>query len=214
MSDEFVLLNGETSGPGAHVGIRCVKESMTMHPGFYFIFGTALTDQQDDEDLLRFYWNVDADGVLHLVRLLTVKLNRFQVPFRLKCVNNSLNYNRTDAAVLYFNKRFYRIGSELVATVHRQTSQYLKSGTPLFTKLLASGLGFAEQPENGASFGQHRCRVLAEALYNGYEQKLDSEEERLTEVVEHFERKGLSIERPYLNPGSIDHYEFPVAELL
>ena len=212
-TDEFVLLSGDRAEAGAKVAVCCVKESMTMHPGFYFIFGTAITDQQDDEDLLRFYWNVTADGVLNLVRLLTLNLNRFQVPFRLKCVNNPLNYTRNDAVVLYLNKRFYRIGTELIASAHRETKQHLKSGTPLFTKPLASGLGFAEQPENGASFGQHRCRIVAEALYNCYEQELQTEEERLTEVVNQFERKGLSIERPYLNPGSIDQYEFPDSEL-
>jgi hypothetical protein len=213
MFDEFVLLEGDRTVPGATVGICCLKESMTMHPGFYYIFGTALTDQQDDEDLLRFYWNISASGVQNLIRLLTQQLNRFQIPFRLKCVNNPENYGRTDAAVLYFNKRFYRIGIELVTSAYHDIRNDLESNTPLFTKEFAPGLGFAEQPADGASFGQHRCRILAEALCSAYEQKLNTERERLTEVVKNFERKGLSFARPYLNPGSIDQYEFPGSEL-
>jgi hypothetical protein len=213
MVDEFIVLDGEQVASGATVGICCMKESMTMHPGFYYIFGATLTDQQDDEDLLRFYWNVNAGGVLNLVRLLTSQLNHFQIPFRLKCVNNPKNYGRTDAAVLYFNKRFYRIGIELVASAYRTIGEELGPVTPLFTKQLASGLGFAEQPANGASFGQHRCRILAEALCSAHEKSLETETEKLDEVKKHFARKGLSFEQPYLNPGSIDQYEFPVSEL-
>jgi hypothetical protein len=213
IADEFVLLSGESSTPGATVGISCLKESMTMHPGFYYMFGTALTDQQDDDDLLRFYWNVKADGVLNLVRLLTTSLNHFQIPYRLKCINTPRNYKRSDAMVLYFNKRFYRVGVELVMSCYRDAEQNLKATTPLFTKQVAPGLGFAEQPENGASFGQHRCRVLAEALYDAFEQNLRDESEQLAHVEMHFRRKGLSLERPYLNPGSTDDYEFPASEL-
>jgi hypothetical protein len=213
LDEEFILLEGVSAAPGAKVGISCLKESTTMRPGFYYIFGTALTDQQDDDDLLRFYWNVKAVGVLSLIRLLTLHLNRFQIPFRLKCVNNPRNYNRTDAAVLYFNKRFYHIGVELVADTYREIKQNLGLSTPLFSKPLAAGLGFAEQPENGASFGQHRCRILAEALVEAYEQNLVTEAERLAEVERQFERKGLDFARPYLNAGSTDRYEFPAAEL-
>jgi hypothetical protein len=46
----------------------------------------------------------------------------------------------------------------------------MRPGTPVFTKFLAPGLGLAEDPGQGDSFGQHRCRLLADAMILAYEQ--------------------------------------------
>ena len=211
------LISHEDSGAalreGTPVKVICRKESRTMHPGFYYIFGATLTDQQDDDDLLRFYWNIKAEGVAVLVHLLTSRLNRFQVPFRLKCLNNPASYNRADAAVLYLNRRFYRLATELLFAVHDQVGDYLAPDAPLFSKQLAAGLGLAEEPGDGESFGQQRCRILAEGMWNAYELNLQTEHERLQEVIKHFAMKGLSLDNPHLNPGSIDQYDFPVSPI-
>src|ERR1700687_5023118 len=188
---------------GIAVNVLCRKESKTLHPGFYYIFGATLTDQQDEDDLLRFYWNIKAEAVQSLVRLLTNRLNRFQIPFRLKCLNIPASYNRADAAVLYLNSRFYRLATELLAEVHEQVEDYLDPDAPLFSKQLAAGLGLAEEPGDGESFGQQRCRTLAEGMWNAYELNLHAEHERLREVIKNFELKGLSLDHPHLNPGSI-----------
>ena len=195
-------------GEGMAISICCPKESTTMHRGFYYIFGEAISDQQDDDDLLKFYWNIRADGARKLVRLLTQRLNRFQIPFRLKCLNSSAAYKRADAAVLYFNRRFYPLGVQLLADVYRAVEEHLEANTPLFSKRLADGLGLAEEPGNGESFGQQRCRIVAEGIWNAYKLNLKADPERLGEVIKQFEINGLSFERPYLNPGSIDQYDF------
>ena len=195
---------------GTPVNVVCRKESRTMHPGFYYVFGATITDQQDEDDLLRFYWNIKAEGAPVLVHLLTSRLNHFQIPFRFKCLNNPNSYNRLDAAVLYLNIRFYRLATELLAEVHKQVADYLEPDAPLFSKQLAVGLGLAEEPGDGESFGQQRCRILAEGMWNAYELKLQTEHERLQEVIKHFELKGLSLDNPHLNQGSIDQYDFPV----
>lgn len=195
---------------GTTVSVVCRKESRTMHPGFYYIFGATITDQQDEDDLLRFYWNIKAEGARSLVRLLTGRLNRFQIPFRLKCLNNPASYNRTDAVVLYLNRRFYRLATELLAEVHEHVEDRLEPDAPLFSKQLAAGLGLAEEPGDGESFGQQRCRILAEGVWNAYELNLQAENERLEEIIKHFETKGLNLDHPHLNPGSIEQYDFPV----
>ena len=194
---------------GESISICCPKESKTMHSGFYYIFGETITDQQDDDDLLRFYWNIKASGAASLVRLLTQRLNRFQLPFRLKCLNNPATYARADAAVLYLNKRFYRLAAELLADVRREVEDRLAPNTPLFSKQLTAGLGLAEEPGNGESFGQQRCRILAEAIWNAYELNLQADHQRLGQVIKQFALHNLSLEFPYLNPGSIDQYDFP-----
>ena len=208
---EFIS-HSDFRGPvkdGTKISIFCPRESKTMHPGFYYVFGEAVGDQQDDSGLLRFYWNIQADGAVNLTRLLTERLNRFQLPFRFKLVNNRLGYDRSDAAILYVNHRYYRPVAELVADVHQQVSDQLESDTPLFSKQMAAGLGLAEEPTTGESFGQQRCRILAEAIWSVYELNLEKDDQQLEEIRKQFELNGINVDFPYLNAGSTGDYDFP-----
>ena len=211
---EFIS-HSDFRGPvqeGSSISIFCPRESRTMHPGFYYVFGEAVGDQQDDSGLLRFYWNIQAEGAVSLVRLITERLNRFQLPFRFKIVNNPTDFDRSDTAILYVNQRYYRLVAELLVEVHQQVSDQLEIGTPLFTKQLAPGLGLAEEPTTGESFGQQRCRILAEALWNIYEQRLKEDETQLNEIRKQLELNGINPDLPYLNTGSTGTYDFPFVE--
>jgi hypothetical protein len=194
--------------PGTEISLFVPRESRTTQPVFYFAFGEALADQQDDFGIVRFYWNVTADGAAPLVGAITQALNRFAIPFRFKCLHLSNLFDRSDAAVLYIAKRHYRIVATMLPDVHRAVRALLKSATPLFTKPLAAGLGLAEDPRTGESFGMSRCRLLAEAVCRAHERGLDSVEARLGEVTGAFTAAGLSLEHPYLNAGAADRYEY------
>ncbi len=200
---EFISTN-DIRGPvtdGTSISIFCPRESRTMHQGFYYIFGETLGDQLDDTGLLRFYWNIKAEGAIELVRLLTGQLNRFQLPFRLKVVNNPADYDRRDAAILYINERYYRVTSELLTKIHQQVTPWLNGDSPLFCKQLLPGLGMAEEPTTGESFGQQRCRILAKALC-----EIGLEGEEMEVIKKQFEINGLSLDYPYRNPGSNRSY--------
>ena len=207
---EFMAHDGFGMAPrvGANISILVARESRTMQPGFYFAFGETVTDQQDDYSIVRFYWNITDSAAPGLIRLITQRLNRFQVPFRLKCLSFRTQFKRADAAVLFLGKRYYRITAELLVDVYEQVRGNLKTETPLFTKQLAAGLGFAEDPGNGESFGMSRCRIVAEGLWSAYVKGLPTQQARLQEVIAHFEKNGIALEHPYLNARSIDHYEF------
>ena len=194
---------------GSRISVFAPRESTTMQPGFYFIFSETVSDQQDDYSLLRFYWHISDATAPKLVQLISHEFNRFQIPFRLKSLAARAFYRRSDAAVLYVNKRFYRLSTELLSDIHDQIREGLGPDTPLFTKRLAPGLGLAEEPGNGESFGQNRCRILAESIWSSHEKNLHSEPERLEEARKHFASNGLALDAPYLNPGSTDKYEFP-----
>ncbi len=208
---EFITRDGPGGAPrvGTNISAFFPRESRTMQPGFYYAFGESVTDQQDDYGLLRFYWNIKPDGAASLIRLVTRDLNRFQVPFRFKCMSYRTYYARLDAAVLYVNKRYFRIVAELVSGIYREVQQYLQPETPLFTKQVRPGLALAEDPGNGESFGTSRSRIFAEGIWNAYAQGSQAEQARLQEVANTFGKYGISFERPYLNPGSVDRYAFP-----
>jgi hypothetical protein len=194
--------------PGMNLSVFFMRETKTMQPGFYFAFGEAQVGELDNFSLARFYWNLRAEGAVPLMRSVTRGLNRFQVPFRIKCLTNSAFYTRNDAAVLYVDKRFYRVTARVLAGVHREVARHLRPDAPLFAKPLADGLALAEEPYTGESFGMQRCRILAEGILSAHTRGLRDEASRLEEVERHFAAYGLKLEAPYLNPRSIDQYEF------
>lgn len=208
---EFICYDGGGAAlrPGLMISVFFPKESSNLQPGFYFAFGENHAGR-DDFDLLRLYWNIDAEGAPMLVRHLTHDLNRFEIPFRFKCLTRQEAYERCDAAILYINRRYWRIVTELIANPSDKLETHLRSDTPMFTKRLAPGLALAEDPGNGESFGMHRCRLVAEGIWQAYEQGLEEESERLQFIVEHLTQNGVSLDQPYLSPGSVDQYQLPL----
>lgn len=206
---EFVLRDGTAMAlrPQAPIGVFQARESHTMQPGFYFAFGETVADQQDEGHLLRLYWNVSGPGVLLLLPRLTGRLNRFGIPFKFKCLNAAEYYVRLDAAVLYVNRRFFRIVRELLDDfLAGLDPQQLGPAVPLFTKALRPGVALAEDPVGGESFGMNRCRVVAEGLWNANCEQAATLDARVERVATQFEIHGLSLERPYVNPGSLFDY--------
>ena len=197
--------------PGTNLSVFFTRETRTMQPGFYFAFGEAEAGELDNFSLVRLYWNVRAEGAALLMRAVTRGLNRFQVPFRMKSLTNSAFYTRNDAAVLYVEKRFYRVTSRVLAGVYGEVAHHLRPDAPLFAKPLAAGLALAEEPYTGESFGMQRCRILAEGIMSAHARGLREEGARLAEVERHFAAYGLKLAAPYLNPRSVDQYDFEPA---
>ena len=203
---EYLTHRGLGIGPqaGKPVSIFLPEGSADLQPGFYHAFGETAGECEEGEQTLRFYWNVSAEGAPQLMEAVTRDFNRFQVAFQFKCGTREAHYPRRDAAVLYVQRRYYAIAALLVERVQTRLQAWLNPGTPLFAGRLADGLGFAEDP--GESFGKHRCKILAEAMAATRGQPA---EERLAEVRRQFERRGLSLDRSWLNAGSLDRYPFP-----
>lgn len=194
---------------GMQINVFFPKESATLQPGFFFTFSQTFMDSWEEMNSMRLYWHIDENGAPKLLRGISSRLNRFRIPFRFKVLNNSLPFNRSDSAVLFLNRRYYRIAIELMAEVHEEVKDDLKPETPLFTKHIADGLGLAEDPNNGDSFGMSRCRILAEGLWTAFVTGVTGEKERFEQVEKQFEGYGISLDRPYLNPGAADQYVTP-----
>jgi len=190
---------------GATVDVYFAVESEHMQPGFYFAFGETVADDSDNSDLLRFYWNLEPAGAPLLLSSVSTLLNRFQVPYRFKCLVHPAAYIRADAAVVFVPRRWYQIAARLLAETRRSIAPHLRVLGPLFTKVLADGLAFAEHPGGSQSFGMHRCTALARAIRqlsaNGGSHSVALVEEELA-------KQGISPVSPYLNPRSTDIYDF------
>jgi len=189
---------------GAPLSVLLPAGSRDVQPGFWFAFGTTVTEFDPGPGGLRFYWNVSAEGVPKLVAAVSRALNRFQVPFHMRCHDKAAAYPRRDAALVYLPRRYYPVIAMLLERIHEELRPWLSASTPLFTKRLADGLGLAE--DSGESFGRERCRILAAAMVESAGQPV---EERLAAVRRHFEQNRLQPDRPWLNPDSNAEYPYP-----
>ncbi|HWW61554.1 MAG TPA: T3SS effector HopA1 family protein [Thermoanaerobaculia bacterium] len=177
------------------------REQRDAQPGFYIaLAGEPVDHAQTEVRMTRMYFHVTAAGAPQLLRALTSTLNRYRVPFTFKTLSNAAAYSRADAAVLFFAKRFHRIVRELVP--HIIEGVELRARTPLFTKKLEDGIGLAEDPGAGQSFGENRCRLLAQAAWEAWKRGTDAERE----LALQFERAGLTLDAPWLRARSVDVY--------
>ena len=200
-----------TAGPpgmlpqvGSQVTVSAPRDSAIAQPGFYFLYGETLSDLWDEHQLLRFYFHSTADGAPALLEYLTAELNRFQVPFRMKALVEPSMYFRTDAVVLYLARRFHQIATRIALRMPSAVAAGLRPATPLFTLRLAPGIGLAEEPNTGESFGMHRCRLTAEAIFEAWKNGESSTPGRLAAIAAQFSGAGFNLDLPYLSPASMD----------
>jgi hypothetical protein len=194
--------------PGAGVRLRLPKELLGISPGYYF----ALSDREDPSHehtrQVRVYWNLRAEGAEVFLHAATSRLNEARLFFKLKVLNDPTSYIRCDAGVVYVSQDDFPAVGGVLSRVYGEVSRYLKPGVPAFTKPLAAGVGLAEDPGQGESFGQNRCRLLAEGLIRAHEQRVRSLDARFQVVMDCYRAAGVRLDRPYLNPDSAGDYTF------
>jgi hypothetical protein len=190
---------------GAQIGLCLPNELLNMSPGFYMALGNRELPP-DGAALIRFYWHLTPDTAAAFVRKATARLNDLHLAFRLKVLRDPALYTRCDAGVVYALAEEYSVVSEVLADVHGEIASGLRPSVPAFVKQLAPGLGFAEDPGGWQSFGEHRCRLLADALVSAFEADAHTVPDRVATVVDRFAQEGIDLDAPFLNSGSTDRY--------
>lgn len=188
------------------------KELFNISPGFYVALGDrGFHPTGIGQTLLRFYWNLPSESASEMVGVTTAQLNKVGVAFSLKVLNAVEHYDRCDGGVLYVHQWDYRLAVPIVRNIYSKLMTSIRLVTPVFTKQLAPGLGLAENPQSGESFGMHRCGLLADGIVRGHELGLKSINDRVEGVRAVFAEAGISLATPFLNPASTDNYEFEAA---
>jgi hypothetical protein len=193
--------------PGRRVAIAVPADRLGLSPGFYVGMGRAGDVDDAYPHTVRVYLHPRAEAATELVTRLSERLNRDAIPFRLKVVDDPRGFARCDAAVLFIPRAMFDGARPALRAVVRQLASRLQSTTPALTKPLAPGVALAEDPGTGASFGAHRCRIIAEAVL---EEALAAHGPQLAgvdAVRAAFTRRGLRLDAPYLNAGSSDEYQ-------
>jgi hypothetical protein len=191
---------------GGAVQIRLPKELAFASPGYYTALGDTDLRAVGGHAVLRLYFHVVPSAAPNLVAAATSSLNERGIAFRLKVLDDPERFARCDAAVLYIGAPDFETLRPLLCDLSSQRGVRLRKRTPAFTKALRPGIGLAEEPASGESFGTHRCRLLADGVVEAHERGARRSHERLAVVAAHFASRGIDLDAPYLEPGSDNEY--------
>lgn len=199
---EFITATpGASLQTGMQVSLWMERSSAMYQPGFFHFFGDIPTDSWDDFDLFRFYFHTIPHGVSHLIRNLSRSLSRYRIPYMMKTLVQPESYIRADATVLYIARRYHQIVLRILQNLSDADRQALRPEIPLFTSMLSSGIGFADDPGRNESFGMHRCRLVAEAIYTCALEGRQDTASRMEATERIFTQNGLTLDRPHLGAG-------------
>jgi hypothetical protein len=174
--------------------VRLPKELRGRRPGWYVALGDAASPAGP---LARLNWNIAAAGAATLVARITYALNGAGLPFELELAADPGGYARRDSAGLLLARADFAAAMKLLRPLPRMLGAQLRDGAPPFMRVLARGLAVADEPAGGERFGEHRCRLLAEAIVEGGSPGA---------VRERFAADDLTLDAPYLQPGLEDAY--------
>jgi hypothetical protein len=190
----------DESGGGVYV--RRPAGLSEVSPGYYLVRGEPQGSFVSGHGVIRFYWHLTAEGAVPLLKALIAPLTSAGLPFQLKVLAEPTAYQRCDAGVLYIRRSDLPAAARWVMAAWTITAPLLRDHVPSLTLPLARGLSAAEDPEDGNSFGLHRCRLLAEALIRARDRGERSRSQRAAIVAEVFAEAGLVWNAPHLGPGS------------
>ncbi|HEY8912317.1 T3SS effector HopA1 family protein [Lacisediminihabitans sp.] len=122
-----------------------------------------------------------------LVATLSDALGAVSTPWMFKAGIDDYSINRADAVVVYLADAEVDLRSALA----RRAEAFVRwvPGPP-FTEWIAPGISWSEDPQNGLSFGEERCRLVAEAL-------IAARDHPLVAVENAFVRAGLDPSEPH-----------------
>jgi hypothetical protein len=196
---------GETAVKEGAVGsVRLPKEQRHRQPGFYIALGNVLPGARDR--LLRVYWHLQARGAAPLMAELTARLNADEIPFWHKVVSDPRGFTRADAGVTYLATDAWQAARAPVEASYRSVRAMLRSPTSAFALPLGRGVGVAEDVGDGQSFGNHRSRLLAEAMLSAAAAEAPTAEACAGAVGAALLDAGLRPDALHLAPGASERY--------
>ncbi|MBJ7456754.1 MAG: hypothetical protein JHC74_11905 [Thermoleophilia bacterium] len=190
------------TGIGDVVAIRLPSDLPAYSPGFYTARGDRGFATEGPAVLDRLYFDLLPEGAVPFVREATRRLNRTGLAFVAKVVDDPAGFDRRDAAVLAVERSERPRALAAAEELRSALEPFLEDGAPAMTLPLAPGLAFAEDPGDGASFGAHRCHLLADAAVTAAERGVQDRGARLDIARERFAEAGVTLETPYLGPSS------------
>lgn len=164
----------DSKGNTREVKIYRPKEYAGVHEAFYYAYGNKIYNN-DEDFIVRFYFNATFNGNIKLLNLLTTALNEAELQFIFKCLIHPYYYGRSDTSVLYVNKQDADFVCNHLKNIYPLIADSLRESLPLFVYQVEKGIGFAEQPSKSPneSFGTHWSKIIAAGMMNAYENNIE-----------------------------------------
>lgn len=153
----------------AHAGsrTRVLRDGVAMierndaigRDGWWRTWGSAWRPTQSRRRSLRMVMSPRPEHLADFVDTITRALLDDAAPWLLACTTDARRLRRIGSAVLHVPSSWTpppRLIADLEPLLH--------SVTPPLCLALAPGIGLADDPDNGMSFGEHRCHLIALAL--------------------------------------------------
>jgi len=151
--------------------------------------------------LVRMYWNCPPRTAARLVAEITRAFDAVpHVPYMLKTAAIAQHGGRADALVLYTGPHGFATVEDDLRRIATLSAIELRPETPRMTLRLVAGVGLAEGPIDGGSFGQARCGIVAEVVRSHPRPRQPDSAALRMALGEAFRERGLDPERPYLEP--------------
>lgn len=116
------------------------------------------------EDVLRIYLACAPHTALHVVAAVTERAGRWAEPWLLSTRALHQPVPTPDSTILSVPARSLAPLREEVRDLVSDVRPFLASQAPLLTLHVAAGVGIAQGPSDGSSFGLHRCGLVAGAV--------------------------------------------------
>jgi hypothetical protein len=171
--------------------------------------------------ILRYYFHLQvqepiqqAETVSRFAQTLECLGNYYDLPFEFKYFNSTARYVQSDSFVLYTNQRYFELFSLIVGVLLHEFKAELVDRTPFFAKSVATGVGFAEDPTSGESFGRSRSGLIANFLVK-HRKEIAQESTRnahflINRLIDSLTQNGYNIlcDEFFRNPNTAFRYPF------
>jgi hypothetical protein len=184
---------GIIASPGAALLAVARRDHVDPGAGWWYAHTPGWRLDGSERALVRLFWNVGAGEVATLVAALSSYLTSVEAPSLLKCAIDPDAYSRADAVVLYLTRESVDVLRDGLDEVYALASPVLRDGAPPLTLRVGRGLAASDDPGADESFGEHRCRLVAEGVL-----RAESPDQAADAVLERFREEGVPPDRPYL----------------
>lgn len=161
---------------GKTLTVRLPSWRARTTPGYLLVLGELSLGTSTDTARLYFGCETPVQA-LELFPALLRTLASSGIGYHLKALSSSVAYPRSDAIVAYVPAAHARRIADMLSRTIKDLS-FTPSSPSIFTQLLGNGITLAEESTDqrpshrSLSFGQHRSRVLADALFREYRENI------------------------------------------
>jgi hypothetical protein len=191
---------GLIARPGEELLVQPWRVALDRENGWWYVHSAEWRLDNPIGPLMRVYWHVAVGDVATLAAVATEALLGFSSDWMLKCAIQPEVYCRADAVVLYLQCESIDRAKPFVDSVCKSAAQILRSGVPPLTLQIAQGVAVADDPGPSESFGQHRCRLIAEALSMSDPKVADRD--LIDRIAQRFAADGIPALRPFVSGQS------------